>query len=383
MLYQGHEYSWIGFDEIGNWHNLNAYNKLKACLRGTSAQVTHRRIRCTANPGGPGHHAVKNYFIDHNPSGFELTKTPEGTTRMFIPAKVSDNVILMQADPGYVSRLREVGSAELVRAWLEGDWNVITGAYFPEFSTTQHVIDPVPLPPYLLKYMAGDWGSASPFSFHWYAVSDGTIEIPNNDILSSYPTRVIPKGAVIVYREWYGALRGMVNTGLRWPASRVAEGIKTRTPINEKISFRVLDPSAFKQDGGPSHAETMARAGVFFRPADNTRLAGWNAVRERLTGLDADPDVNSGVGIPMLYIFNTCIHLIRTLPALQHDTKNPEDCDTTAEDHAPDDLRYACMGRPWTRPKPMPEPEPPKTLQEVTLNDLFEDRQNVRVNYGY
>jgi hypothetical protein len=390
MLYQGHEYSWLGWDEIQNFANLNAYKKLKACLRGTDTAITHRRIRATANPGGPGHHEVKNYFIDHNPQGFEMVTSPEGTTRMFIPAKVSDNKILMQADPGYVARLREVGSPELVRAWLEGDWNVITGAYFPEFSTLQHVISPFTIPPYWLHFMAGDWGSASPFSFHWYAVSDGSINVPDlrpPDALSfatSRPPRLIPKGALVVYREFYGSVAGMVNTGLRWPASRVAEGIKTRTPANEKITYRVMDPSAFKQDGGPSHAEVMARAGVFFRPADNTRLPGWNAVRERLTGIDADPDVDNGVGTPKLYIFNTCPNLIRTLPALQHDLKNPEDCDTTAEDHAPDDLRYGCMSRPWTRPKPLPPRQPPKSLRDVTLTDLFEDRKaTVAVQYGY
>ena len=391
MLYQGHEYAWIGWDELGNWPNLNGYRKLKACLRGTDLRVTHKRIRATANPGGPGHHEVKNYFIDHHPQGFEMVTTAEGTTRMFIPAKISDNKILLSVDPGYVSRLREVGSPELVRAWLEGDWNVITGAYFPEFSTLEHIIAPFTIPKHWMRFMSGDWGSASPFSFHWHAVSDGTVSVPDlrpPDPLSfetvrSYP-RTIPKGAIVTYREWYGAVAGMVNTGLRWPASRVAEGIKARTPTDEKITYRVLDPSAFKQDGGPSHAEVMARAGVFFRPADNTRLAGWGAIRERLTGIDADPDVNNGVGTPMLYIFNTCPHLIRTLPALQHDTKDPEDCDTTAEDHAPDDLRYGCMSRPWSRPKPKPQRELPKTLQDVTLSDLFNDRQNsIAINqYG-
>jgi hypothetical protein len=379
MLYQGHEYSWIGFDELGNWGSLNAYRKLKACLRGTSASVSHRRIRATANPGGPGHHEVKSYFIDNNPNGFEMLTTPEGTTRMFIPAKVSDNKILLTADPGYVSRLKEVGSPELVRAWLEGDWNVITGAYFPEFSTKRHVIAPFPIPRYWLRFIAGDWGSASPFSFHWYAVSDGTVNLPAPDPLSA--PLLIPKNAIVVYREFYGSVPGLVNTGLRWPASRVAEGIKSRQAEGERLTYRVMDPSAFKQDGGPSHAETMARAGVFFRPADNTRLAGWNAVRERLVGLD--PDATSGLGTPMLYIFNTCPNLIRTLPALQHDIRNPEDCDTTAEDHAPDDLRYACMSRPWSRPKPLPEPQLPKKLSEVTLTELFNDRKDtVSVSYG-
>jgi hypothetical protein len=78
----------------------------------------------------------------------------------------------------------------------------------------------------------------------------------------------------------------------------------------------------------------------------------------------------------MWYCFNTCPHLIRTLPALQHDIKDPEDCDTTGEDHAPDDLRYGLMSRPWSRPKPKPPEKQQKTLEEVTLTDLFNDAKH-------
>ncbi|MCZ4089342.1 hypothetical protein [Sinorhizobium psoraleae] len=49
----------------------------------------------------------------------------------------------------------------------------------------------------------------------------------------------------------------------------------------------------------------------------------------------------------MLFFFSNCVHTIRTLPALQHDEDKPEDLDTTAEDHAADETRYACMSRPW------------------------------------
>jgi hypothetical protein len=382
MNYQGHEYAWIGFDEIGNWATLTSYSKLKACLRSTDPRVRNKRIRCTANPGGPGHHAVRSYFIDHAPQGFVLIKNAEGSGRMFIPARVTDNRILLANDPGYVSRLKEVGSPELVKAWLEGDWNVITGAYFPEFSTTLHCLQRgLKIPKHLLRFMCGDWGSASPFAFHWCVVSDGTITYIEDDLLLGPTPRVIPKGAVVVYREFYGAVQGMVNTGLRWPASRVAQGILARTPADEKITYRVMDPSAFKQDGGPSHAEVMARAGVFFRPADNSRLAGWNAVRERLTGIDADPDVNNGVGRPMLFITYDCPNLIRTLPALQHDDKNPEDCDTDGEDHAPDSLRYGLMSRPWVRPKPVPPRAPPVTIRDVTINDLWAEREEIKAQY--
>jgi hypothetical protein len=53
-----------------------------------------------------------------------------GMMRMFIPSRVTDNLILLANDPGYVDRLKGVGSAELVKAWLNGDWDAIAGAFF-------------------------------------------------------------------------------------------------------------------------------------------------------------------------------------------------------------------------------------------------------------
>jgi hypothetical protein len=102
----------------------------------------------------------------------------------------------------------------------------------------------------------------------------------------------------------------------------------------------------------------MADAGALFRRADNARVSqrgamgGWDQVRGRLIG---DDD-----GRAMLVFFETCIHSIRTIPALQHDEKRPEDLDTTAEDHAGDMTRYACMSRPFIRKSPTPaELQPP------------------------
>ncbi len=82
----------------------------------------------------------------------------------------------------------------------------------------------------------------------------------------------------------------------------------------------------------------MAQHGVQWRRADNKRIPGWQQVRFRLNGEGNEP---------MLYFLDTCVDTIRTLPALQHDDKNKEDMDTDGEDHAADELRYACMSRPW------------------------------------
>ena len=80
---------------------------------------------------------------------------------MFIAAKVTDNPALLKNDPNYVNRLRASGSPELVRAWLEGDWDVIEGAFFPEFDRKRHVISPrLKIPSDWIRFRSMDWGSA-------------------------------------------------------------------------------------------------------------------------------------------------------------------------------------------------------------------------------
>jgi hypothetical protein len=344
--YQGHQYTWVGWDELTNWPNQNAYDKLKACVR-SAAGVRFKRIRSSANPGGVGHHWVKKYFVDPNPLGMELIDNK----RMFIPSKLVDNKILMENDPEYINTLRELGSEELVRAWLDGDWSVITGAFFPEFSTAKHVIEPFAIPAHWMRFRACDWGSAKPFSVGWYAVSDG-YETPYG--------KWIPDGALVKYREWYGAAGP--DKGLRLTGNQVARGIKEREAL-DRITYGVIDPSAYKQDGGPSIAERMAQEKVLFKRADNQRKAGWDQLRDRLVG-----DGDSG---PMLYFFKTCRDSIRTIPALQFAENDAEDVDTDGEDHAGDETRYACMSRPFRRRKAV-APAPAKLLSTATYDDLWQ-----------
>ena len=51
-------------------------------------------------------------------------------------------------------------------------------------------------------------------------------------------------------------------------------------------------------------------------------------------------------GRPMLYVFDTCRHFIRTLPALVYDQRLVEDVDTSGEDHCYDQCRYVLMENP-------------------------------------
>lgn len=349
--YQGHAYTWIGWDELTQWPTDYGYKYLRGRLR-SAHNVERKRIRSAANPGGVGHSWVKEYFVSPWPAG--LRPVQDAVTkmfRMFIPAKLFDNRILMNSDPGYEHRLRGLASDAMVRAWLEGDWDVVEGAFFDCWRHALHVVRPFNIPDTWTRFRSMDWGSAKPFSVGWWAIvgDDHWTGGPDGKVL-------LPRGALVRYREWYG--RGTsVDTGLKLPAERVAQGIIQRERLDPKIRYAVLDPATFKEDGGPSIAERInvrlnQAKRTLFHAADNTRvplggrMGGWDQVRARLIGETLDG------GRPMLYCFETCADSIRTIPALQHDPAKPEDVNTEGEDHAGDDWRYACMSRPYT-PKPL------------------------------
>jgi hypothetical protein len=361
--YWGHAYTWIGWDELGLWASQVPYQRMKARLRSAKAQIPNKRIRASANPGGAGHHWVKSHFgIDRYPLGGEIFEAKDGSgmKRVFVRSHLADNQIGLKNDPGYESRLEGAGSAQFVRALKKGDWNVIAGAFFPEFGE-QHIVEPVELPAHWVRFRSMDWGSAKPFAVNWWAISDG--EMPQ-----------FPRGAMVNYREWYGMVADQPNEGLKLTAEEVADGILERQLPSEAIDMSVLDPSAFAVNGGPSIAARMANRKVFFQQADNKRvsqrgaLSGWDLVRQRLKG-DGER--------PMIFFFATCTDTIRTLPALQHDDMRPEDVDTDGEDHAGDSVRYACSARPWVRDDV--KAQPPKFPIQQTVREIIDGARRRRI----
>jgi Terminase-like family. len=336
--YQGRNLTDAWIEEAGQYPTPEPIDRLFAVLR--SAHGVPVQMILTGNPGGAGQHWISERYqllpFPRKPK-IVFRRLGDGARHKMavIPSRISDNRLLLNADPGYVSRLRLVGSKELVQAWLEGDWSAVEGAFFDEWSESRHVLSPFAVPQEWLRFRSGDWGSARPFSFGWWAIASDDFLVPDTK-------RIIPRGAMVRYREWYGALRP--NVGLKLTAEEVARGILSRE-TNDEIAYGVLDPACFASDGGPSIAERMADIGAFFDRADNTRvsrrgaLGGWDLVRARLRG--------NGDGRPMLYVFRTCRDFLRTVPVLQHDPGRAEDLDTQAEDHIADETRYACASHPW------------------------------------
>ena len=351
--YQGAEIHCLMIDEATHFTE-SMYRFLRSRVRATGLNLNEflskrfPRIVLSSNPGNVGHEWCKRSFIEGaDPEViWETPKEEGGKLRQFIPALLEDNPTLTEEDPNYEYSLLGLGSPALVEAMRYGNWNIMAGAYFPEFGT-KHIIEPFEIPDYWVRFRGFDWGSAKPFDVQWWAVSDGTIP--------KYPS-----GALICYREWYGADKA--DVGLRLTVEDVARGIISREQVKENITYSVADNAIFTEDGGPSMAERFARNGVQWSRSDKSRIAGWDEVRQRLRE-DAD-------GRPMLYIFRTCKDIIRTFPLMVNDEKKPEDIDTTLEDHAMDTLRYACMSRPMVRNAPAGVPKI-KGLESLNLEDLY------------
>ncbi len=343
--YQGRNVTDVWVEEAGQYATPDPIDRMFGVMR--SAGGVPVQMICTANPGGPGQSWLRDRFQLHpfprKPRLIDIEINEGHIRAAVIPSRITDNKALLDADPEYIDRLRMVGSQQLVRAWLDGDWSAIEGAFFAEWDEALHVVRRFDVPKHWLRFRSMDWGFAAPFSVGWWAVVGDEFH---------HDGHVLPRGALLRYREWYGA--SGPQKGLRLTAEEVADGIKDREG-GETVTYGVLDPAAFAQDGGPSIAERMFARGVAFRRADNRRLGnglgamgGWDQLRSRMRGED---------GVPMLYVSETCRDFIRTIPALQHDPDKAEDLDTDAEDHVADEARYGTMSRPWVPRSALQKPK--------------------------
>lgn len=341
--YHGHEYPWIGWDELTNWPDLTCYDVMKSCCRSSKPNVP-RKYRSTANPFGPGHHAVKAYFIDAAPRGVVVTDT-FGNQRVTIHGHWSENAYLMANDPEYVARLRQAtqDDPDQSAAWLDGNWDVAAGTFFGAvWSRKVHVLAPFVVPASWRVDRAFDWGSSKPFSVGWWAESDGT-----SAKLADGTTRHFARGSLVRIGEWYGCLPNKPNVGLGLSGEQIAKGIlerqRNRWP-DRYIQPGPADSSIYDVQDGHCIADSFRKAGVTWVPANKgpgSRKNGWELMRERFGNAKRNP-----IEQPGLYVFEDCLDFIRTVPMMPRDEKKPDDVDTSAEDHAGDETRYRCLAPP-------------------------------------
>lgn len=346
QAYQGHQYTFLVFEEATNWPTSRPIDMLRATLR--SAQGVPTQLILTANPGGPGHNWVKTRFITPARNGYQLiTDLESGLNRVFIPSKLSDNKILVEHDPTYQARLKQTGHAAQVKAWLEGDWDIVAGGFFDDvFRANKHILRPMALPDDWQLMLSFDWGFSAPASLGVWA----RVTSDPSKFWEKLGKR-LPRGSLIRIRELYTVQKddqGFVkpNVGMKLTNEELGSAIARKIKALKYPRMAVADPSIFSEQGGPSTYDRM-KAGarqesynLILSKADNNRQAGWSRMRELLQNAAQDIPEREG-----MWIFDTCEDWLRTVPVLQADRLNPDDVDTDTEDHAADDSRYACMVR--------------------------------------
>ena len=361
--YRGAEIHVLCIDELTHFSSFQ-YRFLRSRVRIAGMKLPEAykgrlpRIENASNPGSIGHFWVKSTFVSPKPPMEIWRASPEegGMLRQFIPAKLADNPYLTREDPTYADRLRGLGSDNLVRAILEGDWDIIAGQAFEKLRRDIHAIELIDPPEHWLTFGALDWGSARPFAYLMFAVSDGE-ELPDG--------RRYRRGALLIYNEWYG-WNGKPNEGLRMEAPDVAKGILARE-AGRKMAYRVADNSMWKVEGGPSIAETFNTNGCILRPSakgPGSRISGYIELRNRIAGDEEGP---------MLYATKNChAGFWRTMPNLVMDELHFEDVDTDQEDHVFDAAKYGASSRPWTRHLKPKEPKPDRWMKAFEREDKQE-----------
>lgn len=340
--YQGHAYTWICVDEAGNFASPTPIDKLRACLR--SAHGVPCFLRLTGNPGGPGHNWLKRRYIDPAPPMTPHYDETAKCWRVFIPSRLEDNPALAINDPNYVNRIAAatVGNEALLKAWLEGDWDIVAGGMFDDlWLRSVHVLEPFRIPKSWRVDRSFDWGSTRPYSVGFWAESDGT-EAPNG--------RWYPRGTLFRIAELYGCVPGQPNVGTKRLASEVARDVlraESSLNIEGRVEKGPADPSIFSVENGNSIGDDMRRAGLVWAAGDHrpgSRKNGWERMRKYLKA--ALPGSDGHGEEPALYVFETCLDWIRTVPTLPRDKKKTDDVDTNAEDHAADETRYRLLAAP-------------------------------------
>lgn len=313
---QGGQYQLLIFDER-TLTPPDVVSFLESRLRSGRADIPVLGIRSTANPGGPGHGAVRDRYIDATNYGAKVVHDKRGRTVRFIPAKLSDNP---HVNPEYAKDLQALPEQQRA-AFLDGNWDAFAGRMFSELSRERHVLQPMELPATWRRYNGIDWGYAKPWAVLWAALDED--------------------GRLWVYREIYETHVG---------ESEQARRILAAEAPDEQVAARYADDAMWATRGEAKPiADVYADNGTYLTAAGKgpgSRIAGWQRIHSYLAEAPACPH-HRALGwdtCPRLHMFSTVEDLYRELRDLPHAmTGNVEDADTNAPDHAADALRYLTL----------------------------------------
>lgn len=374
--YHGQEFAYIGWNELTKWPTADCYELMMSCNRSSFVPEEHPQfdengnvyylpempleIFSTTNSSGPGHNWVRRRFINHgygrvirhtdmvlNPR----TKREEPITRsqVAIFGTWRENPYL---SPKYIQSLMNNSDPMLKRAWLLGDWDIVSGGAFDDlWSKRRHVVPVFNIPKSWRIDRAFDWGSTHPFWCGWFAEANGEEVMTFDKFTGELKMFCPPAGSLILIREFYGTEEIGTNKGLKMSAKKVAERIRDIEIEMMESGFIKTQPEAGPADNQirnvtETDTETiekkMQEVGIYWKESDKSngsRAIGMQLLRDRLeAALEQEG--------PGFYVMQNCEATIDILPVLQRNKDKPDDVDTTQEDHPYDGIRYRILASP-------------------------------------
>jgi len=138
--HQGISYGFIGFEEATEF-TATQLEELRNRARSPVGTKIRPKIVLTTNPGGVSHDYIKGEYVRpaagvHDPAGpapapmvvwreTPTTDRPDPPLRVYVPALLEDNAILMANDPTYASKLASISDRGRRKAMREGDWDAL------------------------------------------------------------------------------------------------------------------------------------------------------------------------------------------------------------------------------------------------------------------
>lgn len=334
--YRSAEFAGIAVEELTE-NSKETFDDLRFRLRWPG--VDRPCFVGATNPGGVGHHWVKDFWIDGK---FPKELVPFKDEFAYVPAMVLDNPHITQ---DYYQDLLSLPDQKR-RALAEGDWSIPEGQYFTNFERKDRAIHPSVLSqivkPWWPKWISMDWGFKHHSSIHWHTTGD---VMPEEAALFG-KTIDKPKKFVFTYREKVVSLaqEGGDEEGLASQLCRLSEG--------EQIKRFFLSPDAFgKKTSANPTSEVLARVlrngGLPHpEPADNQRVVGWRFMYQLIAN-DA------------WMISENCPEALNAVPAAEYDKDGSNIEDILKTDHLYDDvldeLRYGLQSMLNSGKKPFQE----------------------------
>lgn len=376
--FHGHNYPWIGWEELTAWPDPNCFKVMFTCSRSTIKGMP-RKIRATTNPYGVGHNWVQaryqlyNWPIPIGDDRFEVVgplivgatddKDIPEPPRRAIHGYLKENVILMHTQENYINNLKAGARNESeLNAWLYGSWDIAAGGMFDDiwYSHKNTIVVPDFEVPASWRIMrAYDHGSSKPWSCGWYAESDGTDLTYQDESTKKWSVRSTVRGDLFRVGECYGWQNKQPNMGSRmlvadikkeivkyevkrgWRDLQTGKSRVRRGPADTGIFDDVNGVCIANDFESPFMMDGYRVRGIVWEKADKgpgSREQGWEQMRKRLKATMRPP--GGYREIPGLFICRCCQQWLRTVPTLPRDEKKIDDVDSESEDHIGDENRY-------------------------------------------